>query len=318
MSWVLALVILFGVGQMPDAELPAPEDVLNAAIYKDAARPQLAAQYRYLEHETKIIEHNTRDSTWSKAYEIICLDGVQYRRELKSDKWVPQPQEVEDPAVSDSHLRERIDTSIAQDQRLAEAFIMSGRLPQVRLSDLRKDFDIRLMKSEKLNGRQNYVLEARPRSDCGNIGPENHTCDFKFEIWVDEQDKQIRKLRANAVREGIIGHALYLRENPEMYRNATEIEKEVSRSWERFSRGTVVQMEWAKINNEVWLPVKVHIKGSFLEPHYVDPLTKGTQLGDGSIEIPFRYDVLYSDYQKFRVTHRLIPSDRKPAVPSGK
>jgi hypothetical protein len=63
-----------------------------------------------------------------------------------------------------------------------------------------------------------------------------------------------------------------------------------------YEPGTVLSIEWTKINGEVWLPKNGHIKGRF-------------RLLPSRNVYPEEGEATYSDYKKFRVDTKVLPEN---------
>jgi hypothetical protein len=309
-EWLMSAVLI--IAQAPVAQSHNPDELIRAALANYNARKPQVKDYEYRERERKAFVGNIKNGTTANTYEIMMIDGHQYRRRLVNDKPVSLEQEEKERLQQEIRVRQQTNDLIEDKAQVgidvSQSVVAKEATPQVSLADIPELFNVRLKKQALLDGHKAYVLEATPKQrPSGEIPNDPRT--FKIEIWIDETDNQIMRVRATAIHPGALGHPPYVRANPIDYPNAKQVEKAVYDNWERYSQGTVITMEWKKINEEAWLPTRVHIKGIFLEPTYVSPLELNSIRGDGSMEIPFEYDTVYSDYKKFRVEHRILPAN---------
>jgi hypothetical protein len=121
-------------------------------------------------------------------------------------------------------------------------------------------------------------------------------------------------LEARARKKGLLAtpeHAIVNREKFQGARAQAELDSLYeSTLW--YAKGTVITREWAKVNGEVWLPATLHVKGK--ESHERDYPN-----GDhSSATWPMEQQTTYSNYHKFRVTHRILPdfSVQDPTPPN--
>jgi hypothetical protein len=144
------------------------------------------------------------------------------------------------------------------------------QLPQV-IDDLPNAFDIVIAGREMLNGRSTLVVEFRPKQK-----PKPRTAIGKVlfpktngKAWVDEQDARLQRLEVHYLGDVKLGFGLLL----------------------NISKDSEQELEWTKVNGEVWLPLRyeIRIKGRII-------LAKGLNL---------RVLNQYSEYKKFSTDVRI-------------
>ena len=127
------------------------------------------------------------------------------------------------------------------------------------------------MGTENFNGRETYVIDADPL-----MGYEPHVKDakflpkFRFRAWIDKAESQWVKLDIQCIDTVSVGLFLV-----------------------RLHKGSNIQIELLRVNDEVWLPKHVTLK--------VDArvaLFKGLNMSE---------DVVYSEYKKFHTNSTIIP-----------
>jgi len=177
---------------------------------------------------------------------------------------------------------------------------------RVPLPQLPGAFDIRLIDTEILSGRKTYVLEANPRSPYVPIErPDADAQNFKLKIWIDEAETQIVKAEGKAISDGFLSKIddFALDSSNLSPKVAAKVRELLPDSRSLYSRGTVVTMQWARVNDEVWLPSEIHINGV---EELVYPKPRGNDVKFVNEGTPIEYDVLFSDYQKFRVGVQIL------------
>ena len=119
------------------------------------------------------------------------------------------------------------------------------RLPEI-IDDLPNAFDMVIAGREMLNGRSTLVVEfkpkqkAKPRTEIGKVlFPRTEGM-----AWVDEEDARLQRLEVHYLGDVKLGFGLLL----------------------NISKDSEQQLEWTKINNEVWLPSRyeIRIKGRIM------------------------------------------------------
>src|SRR5713226_2890302 len=132
-------------------------------------------------------------------------------------------------------------------------------------------YNFRLAGEENLDGRETVVIDAEPRP-----GYEPHMKNarflpkFRFRVWLDRAEKQWVKLDIQCIDTVSVG--LFLA---------------------RLHKGSSIQIEQLRVNDEVWLPKHVSLK---LDARLA--LLKGLNIDE---------DVTYRDYRKFRTDTRIVP-----------
>jgi hypothetical protein len=132
-------------------------------------------------------------------------------------------------------------------------------------------YNFRMTGSETVDGRDSYVIDAEPRP-----GYEPHMKNakflpkFRFRVWVDKQEKQWVKLDIQCIDTVSVGLFLV-----------------------RLHKGSNIQIQQTRINDEVWLPKFVNLK---LDARVA--LLKGLSLSE---------NVTYRDYKKFRTDTKITP-----------
>jgi hypothetical protein len=116
-----------------------------------------------------------------------------------------------------------------------------------------------------------------------------------MKLWIDTAEAQIIRVESRVVGEqAAIDQALvsWSGSSPRPEFSTAKHRVEVT-------RGTVSDMEWTKVNDEVWLPARSYWKTA-----------KMTILGlssDKPLSFPVELRGSYSDYKKFRVDTRIVP-----------
>jgi hypothetical protein len=140
-------------------------------------------------------------------------------------------------------------------------------------------FSFRFIGSEILDGRPVYVIDAqpiagyKPRLKDARILPK-----FRFRAWIDQAERQWVKLDIECIET--VSWGLFLA---------------------RFHKGSRIQLEQTRINDEVWLP-----------KHFAMRLDARIALLKN---IDKEFDVTFRDYRKFRVDSIVRPlGEAPPAV----
>ena len=139
------------------------------------------------------------------------------------------------------------------------------------MKEIADAYNFRFAGKENLEGHETLVIDADPRP-----GYEPHMKEakflpkFRFRVWVDQAEKQWVKLDIQCIDTVSVGLFLL-----------------------RVHKGSNIQIEQVRVNDEVWLPRRVSLK---LDARLA--LLKGLNISE---------DVTYRDYRKFRTDTRILP-----------
>jgi hypothetical protein len=170
------------------------------------------------------------------------------------------------------------------------------------LQDLDHKFNLKFKGEHVLDGRKTYVVQAAPRHTKGETDAAGH---FKIKVWIDQKDMQIVKAEGKAVRSGPLAHAEYAAFSSKTLSKdeIAERQKQLSESRLFYSDDTVVTQEWTKVNDELWLHRRRHVKGS-----HVFVIEGQRRFFRSNLSTPVEYDTVDTNYRKFRVGHRIVPA----------
>ena len=281
MSAVFSLATIYlPAQQTPVPEAPAalsPEEIqaiIRQAADKDIENVQAQHNYTYIqrEEEHKLEGDGRVKSTETRTFEIMVLYEEPVRKLIaKNDK----PLSDSDAKKEDEKIQKIIDKRRNENEgdrkkRLekAEKDREEGRRFVKEIADA---YELRFSGMEMLEGRETYVIDADPRP-----GYEPHMKDakflpkFRFRAWIDKVERQWVKVDIQCIDTVSVG--LFLA---------------------RIHRGSNIQIEQTRVNDEVWLPKHVALK--------VDArvlLFKGLNITE---------DVAYRDYKKFRIGTKIVP-----------
>jgi hypothetical protein len=308
------LVLIAAMFFVPFAETPSPDpnELIAQALRNYAANQDALKNYEYKEVHSERIGSSLAKVT---TYDVMMIENQVYRPRLVAGQPVQADQERLETQLMQQKLRRDADDAVRGSESLHanQALVVEGATPSIPLTAIPEFFNLQIKEKTVLNGRPAYLLIGVPKENpSGELISDPRT--FKLKIWVDIADTHIARLKATAMREGLLRHPSYVKLNPRDFRNAKEAEqisKHLSESWEKYGLGTTITMDWSKVSDDAWIPTRVHVKGTFIEPQYMSPVQLGQILGDGSIEVSFDFDTVRNECRKFQVAHRILPSSNQ-------
>lgn len=248
-------------------------NVLRISADNDIENDKRQRNYTYIEREEehRLDGKGRVKSTEVRTSEILMIYGEQVERLIsKNDR----PLSAKDAAKEDEKIQKIIDKrehESDKDRKRRMAREEKDREEGRKfVSEVADAYNFHFLGTEKLGGRDTYVIDAEPRPGFqpkmkyANILPK-----FRFRAWIDKHDLQWAKL--DAVCIDTVSFGLFLA---------------------RIHKGTRVVLEQTRINDEVWLPkqmdIKVDARFALLKNFNLDQQTT------------------YRDYKKFRTDTKIV------------
>jgi hypothetical protein len=278
---VLALLVLFLRGMRaqdavrPESDRPLPD--IAALILSVEANQRVAESVRkdYLYHsiqtEQEVDGSGKVKKTSRREYDSFWINGVPVNKLVKKDGKELTPDEQKKES-------ERIDKEVASARAKKEKGDAKGKetsprgddmIPASRILELGTFTNPRRV---TLDGRDTIVVDyaGDPKAKTRNRG-EEVIRDLVGTVWIDEEDKVIRKSEGHFLNAFKIGGGL-----------VANIRKDSS-----------FAMEQKKVNGEVWLPAKIEGQGTIRILLFAN--------FNGSMQVQM------SDYRKFKATSTILP-----------
>jgi hypothetical protein len=278
---VLALLILLSRGmKAQDAvsqggDRPLPD--IAALILSVEANQRVAESVRkdYLYHSVQVEQEVDGSGKVKKVsrreYDSFWLDGVPVNKLVKKDGRELTPDEQKKES-------ERIDKEVASARAKKEKGDEKGKETSPRGDDMitaSRILELGTFTNPRrvtLDGRDTIVVDyaGDPKAKTRNRG-EEVIRDLVGTVWIDEQDKVIRKSEGHFLNAFKVGGGL-----------VANIRKDSS-----------FAMEQKKVNGEVWLPAKIEGQGAIRILLFAN--------FNGSMQVQM------SDYRKFKATSTILP-----------
>jgi hypothetical protein len=205
------------------------------------------------------------------TYDVTLLEGSRYRRLVKrNDQPLPPDEEKQQQANLQRSIDERRkETPEQRRQRIAE-WERKRQERQKDIDEVPDAFDLLLAGEDVVGGVPVWIIDGTPHP---GYKPKSKTAGYftkmKGRIWIAKSDYHAVKIDAVTMDTISIGAFLI-----------------------RFAQGGHIAVEFARVNNEVWMPKHVVLTGSARVL-----LVKGYHLDA---------DFTFSDYKKFSTESRVI------------
>jgi hypothetical protein len=219
------------------AQLDARE-IVRRAVAADEHNWKMARNYTFSERvERRRLDSEGRvNSTEVKTYEVTLPEGSPHRRLVeRDDRPLPPGDEKKEREKLASKIAERRkETEAQRGERLAK-YEKRPEWQREAWRELLEAFDFRLAGGEMLHGHSFYVIEATPRQ---GYQPQSRTSRvfprLRGKLWVDKRGFQLAKAEVEVIDTIWVGLFLV-----------------------RLAKGSRAAFEQTRVNNEVWLPLRV-------------------------------------------------------------
>ena len=292
------------------AQAAGQAEIVRQAVINYKARALNAKQYTCIENDGLVFSHNGK-SHQSDTYEVIPLgEEVYYRHRLHDGLPLPPEEEKSEQQKLEQMKQEAQKTlqrtihDAGPQSEIVRAWVQVVDRPyqfwELNLEALPTTFDFTFLRQEILNGRSVFVIEGKPR-EAPKWGLRVRKADvrnFDIKLWIDAAELEIIRVEASARNRGLWAQPVYAAVNQGTPGIAKDELDSVYETSEFYERGTLITMQWGKVNDGTWLLESVHAKGkvSWKEPTWINAATAAME-----------QQTTYSNYHKFRVTHRILP-----------
>ena len=258
----------------PDMSQDQIRDLIREAAEKDMQNDKKQRDYTYIqrEEEHKLDGNDQVKSSESKTYEIMVLYEEPVRKLIAGDD---KPLSENDTRKEDEKVQKIIEKrkneSDNDRQKRLEKQNKEQEDGRQFVKEIADAYTFRFVGEENLEGRKATVIDADPRPGYEpRIKDAKFLPKFHFRVWLDETEKQWVKLDIQCIDTVSVGLFLL-----------------------RLHKGSSIQIEQVRVNDEVWLPRHVTLK---LDARLA--LLKGLNISE---------DVTFRDYKKFRTDTKIVP-----------
>lgn len=249
------------------------EQLFRVVAEKDIANEKKLRDYTYIDREveTRLDGKGNTKSTETRTYEFLVIDGEQVQRLIEKDE---KPLSAKEAAKEEEKIQKIIDKHKNESEndrkKRAERDEKEREEGLKYLREVSDAFNFKLVGTEQVGGRDAWVIDGEPRPGFQpHMKYANYLPKFHGRVWIDKSDLQLSKIDLETL--DTVSWGLFVA---------------------RLHKGTRVQLEQTRVNDEVWLPqhltVKVGVRVALLKNI------------NANIEQSFR------DYKKFRTSARIV------------
>jgi len=283
---LLLVAMLPAWGQNVPVKLPHPDQprtlagdeiqpLIRAVAEKDIANDLRQRDYTYLQHEEerKLDGQGNQKSAQTRDFEIMMLYGQQVRRLVaRNGKPLSREQADKEENRIQKVMREREQETPAEREKRLQKEAHDREQERAFVREVADAYTFRLVRTEALDGRETYVIDADPKPGFQpHVKDAKYLPKFRGRIWIDSAETEWVKADIEAI--DTVSWGLFLA---------------------RFYKGSRIDIELTRVNDEVWLPKSVSLKISARLA-----LLKNLNVVE---------DVSYRDYKKFRSDVKITPA----------
>ncbi len=248
-------------------------DLIREAAEKDIQNDKKQRDYTYIqrEEEHKLDGKDQVKSSESKTFEIMVLYEEPVRKLIaKDDKPLSESDARKEDEKVQKIIEKRKNESDNDRQKRLEKRNKEQEDGRQFVKEIADAYIFRFVGEESLEERKALVIDADPRPGYEpKMKDAKFLPKFHFRVWLDEAEKQWVKLDIQCI--DTVSVDLFLL---------------------RLHKGSSIQIEQVRVNDEVWLPRHVALK---LDARLA--LLKGLNISE---------DVTFRDYRKFRTDTKIL------------
>jgi hypothetical protein len=207
----------------------------------------------------------------SSAWETIILSGEPYRRMLeRNGKPLPPDELRKQQEKLDKNIAKLQHETAGQKQRRLDEYEKQRLKDRAFLREIPDAYDVQLAGDAKVDGRDVWVIVGTPKPGYRpKDGQAKALEKIRAKLWVDKNNYQWVRLEAEST--GTISFGLFLA---------------------RLNPGAKLVFEQTRVNDEVWLPKHLFLKGT-------------GRLGL-LVKVASEQDITWNDYRKFQVNSKIV------------
>jgi hypothetical protein len=251
-----------------------PQEIVRRAFVRHSHNEEVARMYTFLlRQEVRALDNGGKQRHRDcKTWDVTLLEGSPYSRlTQRDDKPLPPKEEAHQEAELRKSIEQRRKETPDQRQKRIRAWEQDRKAKEDELKEVPDAFQFRLLGEDALEGVAVWVIEATPRAGYKpKAKAAGYYAKLRGRMWISKSDYQVVKIEGETTDTIAIGAFLV-----------------------RFQKGAHLQVEFARVNDEVWLPKHVGLNGAarFL-------LVKGMRVDA---------DFAFSNYRKFSAESKVIP-----------
>jgi len=216
---------------------PDPREIVRESVTRDTENYKLEKNYTYQKRVDRTINGKREILT----YDVLPVYGEIYEKLIARDDKPLSDKEAhkEEEKIDKLSNKLRDESDSAREKRVKKEEEERQRDHEY-VQEIPKAFDFKLVRSDVVNGRDVWVIDATPRPDfhsdtrLGKILPK-----VKGRVYIDKQEYQWVKVEVDFIDDVSLAIGLA-----------------------KINKGAAMEFDAKKVNDEVWLPVEYRMAAS--------------------------------------------------------
>jgi len=250
-----------------------PLEIVKRSVELDQNDWEQSKDYTYIER-VRFTERDSKGSVkkvHSNASEVLFLYGEQYERKIEKDgKPLPEKDRVKEQERLDKFLKERAEESEEKRRKREEKRAKERAKEREFAREIPEAFTFEVQGEEVVNGHRTWIVAATPKAGFKpRTAGAGVLAKFKGKLWIDQATYRWVKMEMDAIET-------------------------VSYGWvvARLAKGTRVELQQTRVNDEVWLPKSVSVR--------LDARVALLKRLQGEVEVS------YGEYRKFQSESKIV------------
>ena len=269
----LALLLLISAGVGAGQALPNAQEIVRRSVERDFFNSEQARNYTFMREvdERHLDSGGNVKTAKSETAEVLILFGEPHERTIRRNgkPLAPDEERKQEEKLNRLIERRKKETEKQRTKRLAKSEKRRWKSREF-LQSIPEAFHFRLVGDDVVSGREAWVVGGTPNPAFRSHDARTRRLrNFRGRIWIAKEGYECVKLEAkttgNIAFSGVIA---------------------------RLDTGAIMECEQERINDEIWLPSRVHVKF------------------DARVALVKRLrriiDIRFFDYRKFQSDSRIV------------
>jgi hypothetical protein len=269
----LTVLIALAAGIAAALHAQDPREIVRKSVELDQTNWLRMKDYTWVGRSTErhFDSSGKVKSTDSRAWETIILNGEPYRRTLeRNGKPLPPDELRKQQEKLDRNVAKLQQETAGQKQRRSAEYERQRLKERAFLKEIPDAYDLQLAGDANVDGHDVWVISGTPKAGYHAKDRDGRALEkIRGKLWVDKSSYEWVRVEAETI--GTISFGLFLA---------------------RLNPGAKLLFEQTRVNDEVWLPRHMFVKGT-------------GRLGL-LVRIAMALDITWNNYRKFQVNSKIV------------
>jgi hypothetical protein len=263
-----------------------PVEIIRKSVERDRMNNRRAKDYTFVQRmeQREFDKSGKVKKVESTTFDVIMIGERPYSRKIaKDDRPLPEKEARKVQEEFDKEIRKRQEESESDRKKRTAEQEKQREEGRRFLLEVPQAFEFKLVGEDKVEGHPVWIIDAKPRPGYkGKAKRWELLTKFHGRLWIDQKEYQWVRVEADTIAPVSFGWLLA-----------------------RLEPGAKLTFQQARINSEVWLPVKATTR--------LNARLALVKKLNGEIEVTWK------DYKKFQTESRIVDTaeavDRKDRLP---